>query len=483
MALGQEDFGLYGVVGGLIVFMTFINSIFSSALTRFYAFSIGQMKVADDKAAALEECRAWFSAAVAVHTILPLILVAVGYPIGTYAIRNGFLAIPAERVVACIWVWRFSCFTALTTMAAAPMWAMYMGRQNIAEMTGYFMLSTLIRTTFIYCMTLFDRDWLVPYAATLCATGFLVRLAYCTQAFIIFPECRIRWKDAFSFTRWKRIGAFSGWQSFYGLGQIIKGQGMAILINKLFGAKVNAAMSVAAQLAGESAALSGALQGAFAPAVTTAYGAKEYEKMRTLAFRVCRYSTLLMLLFAVPLALEIEEVLRIWLKTPPQYASGLCLCIMAAMIIEKSSLGHTIAVAASGNVARYYFAHGVIVSSVVFFAYIFVAFGGGVYCAGSAIVITTGLSVLMDIVLAKAIVGFGIGMWLRKVIVPIIIVSFPTALFGYLVRDSLPSSFGRVCITTISCLTVFLPAVFMFLEKTEKEKLIANLKRIYRRFG
>lgn len=482
MALGQEDFGLYGLVGGLVVFITFINGLFSNSMMRFYAFAIGQMKVADDKDLALNECRAWFSSAVAVHTILPLALVAIGCPIGEYAIRCGWLAIPPDRVVACVWVWRLACLNAFTAMMSAPMWAMYMAKQNIAEMTGYYMVATLIRTTFIYCMTLFEREWLVPYSAVICGIMVMVRLAYCTQGVLSFKECKLRKDAVFSFWRWKQVLSFAGWQSFMGLGQIVKGQGIAIIINRCFGARVNAAMSVATQLAGESAALSGALQGAFAPAITTACGAHEYEKMRLMVYRVCRFSTLLMLLFAIPLSLELTEVLRLWLKNPPQYSFVLCLCMMLSLVLEKCSLGHTIAVTAMGNIARYYFLHGVILSSVVLVAGLFVLLGGGVYWIGVAIVITTGASVLVDVLLARTIVGLAIRIWVWKVILPLIVISVATILAGLPSVLYLPPSFGRICVTTICCLAVFLPVAFKSLEKAERERLIANLKRIYGRF-
>ena len=60
MALGHEDFGLFGVVGSLAIFVTFFNTQFSGAIGRFYAFSIGRAKVAKSMEAGLEECQNWF---------------------------------------------------------------------------------------------------------------------------------------------------------------------------------------------------------------------------------------------------------------------------------------------------------------------------------------------------------------------------------------------------------------------------------------
>ena len=97
MALGEVDYGLLGVVGGLTAFISFFNGIMSGAIGRFYAVSVGARKVSDDEG--LEECRAWFTTAVVIHTILPIALMVIGYPIGEWAVRN-YLIIPPDRVVA-----------------------------------------------------------------------------------------------------------------------------------------------------------------------------------------------------------------------------------------------------------------------------------------------------------------------------------------------------------------------------------------------
>ena len=101
MALGQVDYGLMGLVGGLTVFITFFNNVLAGANSRFYAFSVGAAKTATDKVAALEECRHWFNTSLSVHTVVPFLLVACGYPIGVYAIEH-WLTIPADRVTACV---------------------------------------------------------------------------------------------------------------------------------------------------------------------------------------------------------------------------------------------------------------------------------------------------------------------------------------------------------------------------------------------
>ena len=112
MALGQTDYGLMGLVGGLITFVTFINNLLSESVGRFYAVSVGAARKKGNEANGLEDCRRWFNTAVVIYTLIPVLLIAIGYPIGMWAVNN-FLTIPVDRVEACRWVFRFSCLSCL----------------------------------------------------------------------------------------------------------------------------------------------------------------------------------------------------------------------------------------------------------------------------------------------------------------------------------------------------------------------------------
>ena len=87
-SLGTTDFGLFGVVGGIMAFVGFVNRTLAMANGRFYAVSVGACRSADDAEAALEECRRWFNAAIVIHVVVPLVLIAVGYPIGAWLIKT-----------------------------------------------------------------------------------------------------------------------------------------------------------------------------------------------------------------------------------------------------------------------------------------------------------------------------------------------------------------------------------------------------------
>ena len=188
MALGEVDYGLMGVVGGLTVFITYLNGILGGAIGRYYAVSVGAQQ--KDPTAGLETCRMWFTTAVVINTIIPAILMIVGYPLGVWAVEN-FLTIPPDRVDACVWVWRFVCATCFLGMVTLPLQAMYTAKQYIAELTIYSFVTTTLNAFFLYYMVTHPGIWLTKFAFWQCLLGLLPQTIVAIRACYIFPECRI----------------------------------------------------------------------------------------------------------------------------------------------------------------------------------------------------------------------------------------------------------------------------------------------------
>ena len=199
-------------------------------------------------------------------------------------------------------------------MVNVPFSAMYTAKQYIAELTIYSLAQTIARTIFIYFMTLRQGDWLVVYGFATCLILIVPQMLICLRAMVVFPECRFRLAYMALWGYAKKLAAYAGWQTFGGLGYLVRHQFLTVVVNRFFGPKITASFSVGGAASSEAAALTGALHAAFAPAITTACGEGNWELMRKMSYQACKFGTLLTLFFAIPLGLEISEVLMpsIW---------------------------------------------------------------------------------------------------------------------------------------------------------------------------
>ena len=478
MALGNTDLGLYGVVGGLALFVTFFNIQFSLAISRYFAYSIGQAKVSDDKEKGLEECRRWFNIAVSIHTVLPFILVIVGYPIGAYAITHGWLVIPLERVMACVWVWRFTCISSLVAMMSVPFQGMYTAKQYIAELTVYSAIQTSARTILAYLMVVFPSDWLAKYAFGMMLIASVPSIVICIRAVQIFPECTFVKRYLWDWFRVKNLISYVTWQLFGSGGYVLRNSGVAVLVNKILGPQVNAAMSIGNTLSAETAVLTGALNGAFAPVITSACGAKDFELMRRMAFRSCKFGLALTLIFALPLAIEIKEVLHLWLKEPPPFTSELCLCLLACVVMEKATLGHMMAINASGIIAKFQSAHGFFLMLALPVGLVALLIIRSVWSIGIALVATMAMVVLCDVWIARRAVGMSGMEWVKTIVVPIGILSAVCTAIGTLPSFFMEPSLLRVIVTTMVMLLVFCPLLWAVVLSVDERMFVRERIRM-----
>jgi O-antigen/teichoic acid export membrane protein len=297
-------------------------------------------------------------------------------------------------------------------MVNVPFSAMYTAKQYIAELTIYGVVTNTCQAVFLYYIASHPSDWLVRYAVWTTCIIIAPQLLICVRAMRLFPECRINLRLCWDLDRLKQLCYFAGSLAFSGLGTMLRGQGVAILVNKYFGATVNAAMSIANSVNAQSIALVTAMQGAFTPAIVQACGAGDDELMRKMAFRACKFGTLLVLIFALPLGLEIENVMKLWLKTPPSYSSGLCLFMLAVVVVDKCSIGHMIAVMAKGRIARYQMFLGAVLICSLPIAWIFVELGFGVYSIGMALFLMSTVCSLGRIWFARKLVKMSARIWL-----------------------------------------------------------------------
>ena len=475
--LGATDYGLFGVVGGIMAFLGFINRSLAMANGRFYAIAVGACRVADDGAAALEECRRWFSAALVIHTAIPLLLIGGGYPIGEWLIRN-WLTVPPDRVDVCVTVFRLACIASFIGMVTIPYVAMYGAKQEIAESTLFSLIGTFAMLALAWYMVRHPGDWMERYAVMTSILAVLPTLLMSFRAAIRYPECRARFSYLLDFGRVRQIMSYAGWTLVAVVGVLLRTDGIVILINKAFGPAVNAAYSIANQVEAKAEMFNGSLKGAFAPALTQAYGAGDQDRMRGLALGMCKFGLLASLVFMLPLALEIDEVMRLWLATPPEYAAGLCVISMLYHLAGMSTQGFDTAVGATGRIARYLLvSSGVALATLPVVAAV-VWCGGGVYAMAWALAAMIALYSAVRIILASRITGLSVRVWARRTVLPVCAVSLFAAVCGAVPRFSLPPGWTRLALTVVATVAAFVPFAWRFaLDADERTYVRAKLLR------
>lgn len=478
-SLGEVDYGLMGVVGTLIVMVTFFNTVLSGACSRFFAFSIGKNDPVDLKR--------WFSVGIFAHLSLAIILVTVFWPVGELAIDH-YLNIPPDRLSTAHWVFRISLISAFWSMCSTPFSAMYIATQNIAELTLWEVANILANFGFVYWLTTYNGDtWLVYASYTVFITVFL-GLGQTIRAYYKFPACKIKLKYCIDKARLKQMFSFSGWSLFGSLGYFARAQFPPALLNSFFNpikyAFVNASYQVGGTLASYTQSMSSSLMGAFSPQIATLAGANDSGALVKTSLRASKFGTFLTLLFAIPLSLEADYLLLIWLKNTPLLASAFCRIILLQAIIDNITFGHTSAIMASGKIKWYQLTTGTITVMSIPLIWVALSLGGGPLTVSWVIAGCVGVCSFSRLLFGKKLLNIMINDWFRQVCTPILLIIIGSMLTGFAIKSLIPeASFFRLIFTSaITFVTsVFLGWKFLF-SSGERTAIMIPIKRLFSKF-
>lgn len=474
-ALGATDFGLFNVVGSLIIFLIFINSVMASSATRHFAFAIGKGD--------FDDVSKWFNTSLSIHLILPVVLIVIGWPIAEYVVRN-VLMIPHDRISACVFVFRISLIGAFVNMASIPFIAMITAKQRIAEIAFWDVLQSGMVFALAWFLTRASTDRLLFYATGMVGIHVLIHAIKILRALRLFPECQVRLQSGFDPSRLKELFSFAAWSLFGGVSSTLSNQGSAILLNLYYGPSLNAAFGIARQVSTQANQLSAAMLTAFIPEITSREGRGEYTRVLSLSHFSSKAGCILVLLFAIPLITEMDYVLRIWLNTPPEHTAIFCKLILAAFLIDRLTVGYMMAVNARGRIAAYQATIGGVLLMSLPLAWLFFWMGFPPASLGIAFVIISAVSCIGRVLWLRKLFGEPVKIWFLKVLFPCLTVATAAWLACTLPGFFLPESLLRLSLAcAFSLLTTAVSAWLFVLNSGEKAFFLNASTNIIKKLG
>lgn len=480
-ALGNTDFGLFGLVGSLILLVNVLNGGLSVGVVRFYSYSIGEgaNQATGEAAYDLEK---WFNTAISIHALMPLIIIAIGWPLGEYAIEH-WLTIPAERMDAAISVFHVALITAFMTVIAVPYTAMFHAQQQMVEPTVVGVVNAIAVFCLAWSLLDVNSDRLVFYATAMMIISVGGSAYLIARATWIFSACRPRLNYLYQRDYMRRLFSFVGWKMF-GMGCVtLREQGTPILANLAFGPVANAAYSVARGLSTHAATLSSSLIAAFQPALTTTEGKGDREGMLRMSIQVCNFSTLLVAFFAVPLIIELDAILGLWLVEPPPHAADIGRWMIAMLIVDKMTAGPMLGVNARGKIALYEFIQGPLLLLALPLMWLLFAFDKGPEAIGVALFFSHFAYCVGRIVFAHFLIDFPVATWLRRTVIPLTCILTAAVLSGVGVTALMTGGMLRISVVTlITGATIGIPAWLWLLSGVEKRHTIKLVSAVFIRF-
>ena len=340
--LGVEDYGLYNLIAGVITLLNILTASMTLATQRFLSMSIG---VDNGK-----EFQRVYDTCNTIYLGLCVIVFLVGEIVGVLFL-NSILSIPDGRMVAANWCYQFALISFMLGIMRIPSNSVIIAYEKMAFYAYISILEVLILLCVAYILLIIPYDHLITYSALTMGATLLVNI-------ITLLYCRIKlhvWLKRISFRNsyLSRILAFSFWTLLGSIATIGTKQGINVLINVFFGVRLNAASAVATKVSSSAFSFIANFTTAYRPQIFKLYASKSYDELNQLIYRTTKLSSFLYFLILIPISLHLDELLFLWLGTPPEYSSVFCRLLLLYLLIDTMQYPLISLVHAIGNIRNF----------------------------------------------------------------------------------------------------------------------------------
>ena len=459
--LGVVDFGVYNVVGSIIVLLGFLNSTLSLSTQRFINFELGNNNY--------QQLQKVYSSSIIIHCALAFIVFILAETVGLWFL-NYHMNIPEERMVAANYVYQFSIFSAMLSLTMIPHTATIIAHEHMSQYATIGIIDVFLRFSVACMLYIIQTDKLIVYALAMflvVLANYLTYYIYCKKK---FPECSfIVSKDK---QLYQEMLSFSGWNIFSSISMILNGQVVSIILNVFFGPIVNAARGISTQVNGAIGGFVQNFQIAVNPRIIQTFAANEIQTFYRLINQSAKFSFFLLLIFVVPVWINIDDILQLWLGTVPEHTANFCRIVFISSLINTFSLPLATAANATGNIKVFQLACGVLEILNIPFSYLLLKLGNPpvtVYFVQLTITIST---LFVRLIVLRKLVSLNISQFLTKIVsrcLFVAILSFSTMIVTtYFNTESLLGLLSSI-FSSLSLTALFI----MLLGLNREEKAIA----------
>lgn len=463
--LGVSDYGIYNIVCGIVGMLTFFSSSMSTTTMRYITVALSEGNI--------ENLKRTFAGTLNIHILFAFCIVLLLETIGLWFVNNK-LVIPIDRITAVNWVYQFSILSTFIGIIQIP----YNSTINAHEDMGVFawlaIFDVLCKLGIAYLLSLSPIDKLIFYGLMLLIISIIVFLIYHIYCYTHYEECRF--KLFIDKKMYKSMASFSGWYMFGGFANICREEGVNIILNLFFGTLINAARAVAVQVSSVANGFMYNFLAAAYPQTIKYYAEGDINQMQILVNRALKISFLLIFLISVPVMLNIDFILNVWLKEVPNMANIFMVLICSDFLL-KSLVGTPFSwlVAASGKVKNEQIFESITLLMIIPISYGLLKKYPNPIIPFIVVIIFNLLSGIVRLYFAHRLTNYSISSFIEEVLKPILKISFisiPIPVCIKLILFNSNTFFNLILSSLIFYIMALISCWIFALNRNEKETIM-----------
>ena len=470
LALGQEDFGIYSLVGGILTLLLFLNLTMSTATQRFLSFSMGK---GDDV-----ELRETFYFSSILHLAIGFIIVILFEGIGNILLST-VLQVPVGKESLAVFVLHCMAISVFASVIMVPYQACMISRENILFVAIIQVCEAALKLMIAILLLDFAGNRLKAYALAMMGIQFFLTMCYIVYCRKNYPETRCRIHKIENYSLLKELSQYAGWNLIGSVSSLLSTQGISLLLNSFHGVIVNAAYGIATQVKGQLSLFSTSIVTASRPQIVKSEGEGNRMRVLSLSASTTKFSFLLVSLFAIPLIIEMNYVLMIWLKDVPMYTVDFTRLIVMTNLVFQLSLGITLPIESTGDIKKLQIYVGGLHFIVIPLGYLLLKLGLSPQSVLTMQLCEMFISKVVALLIAKEVANLDLKYYIMKVITPLFLTFAIVFAICYFPSILMNESFGRLVLTClISLISIPLVAYIGVLDNNEKNIVRNIISRI-----
>lgn len=472
-ALGASDYGLYNLVAGVVAMLSFLNNSMTVSSQRFMSVSMGE---GDES-----KINSIYNTSFLLHFCLAVLIVVAFEIIGIFAVDK--LNILPERMWCAKIIYQLLILSTFANIIAVPFDALTNAKEDMIPFSVIELFNSLLMLAIALSITCVHGDRLIYYGACvslIAVITLLLKYGWCRYA---YKNLKINIRAHKDKLKVREMLGFTSWNLFAGLAMIGRNQGVAIIINLFLGTVVNAAYGIANQVNGALSHFSATFQKAINPQLMKSEGMNDRERLLRISFISSKFSVLAIAFFAVPLIMEMEEVLIIWLKEGvPPFTMRLTQFILLLSLTYQYSVGIMSAIQAAGKIRNYQILMGTILLTNIPIAYLILKYGFPVYYTAIAFVILEVLSLCVRLLMANKLTGMNITDYCRNVLLPTLIIILVPMSLSLVPHLLMPRSFLRLVVVCLLYCPTFAILMYRYaFDENQRLQISSKVKHLFNR--
>lgn len=458
--LGVVDYGVYNVVGGIVVVFSFVNGAMATATQRYITFALGKQNE--------NWLKVVFSTALQIHLMLSVAVVLLTETIGLWFLYNK-MQIPVDRISAAFWVLQCSIGTSVIMILSVPYNATIIAHERMSAFAYISVLEVILKLAIVFLLLISPFDKLIFYAILFMLVQLGIRICYSTYCQRHFKEtiyCRVWNKSLF-----KEMLGFAGWNIFGNMAGMLSAQGVNLILNVFFGPAINAARGLAVQVQTAIEQFAANFQMAANPQITKTYAQGDLESMHKLIIRTSRITFFLLFMFTLPLFFYAEGILKLWLKIVPQYTAIFLQLSLLVSIVDGVGNPLMTAAQSTGKIRKFLTIIAIIALTIAPISYVVLKLGASPYFVYIVHLVICSVIFVVRSCLIKPLIHLSIGHYYKSLlssVIPVIFISVPISygISRMMNANEVLTLIMGICFCMFS---VVVSTYFCGLEKNEKK--------------